>query len=76
MQAAGPERLCKGDHQTVITLSEADTDDDGQLSNEELSALTIAQLRALAEEMGITLTQTRKANIIAEILAAQEETEE
>ena len=41
------------------------------LSEDELSSLTVAQLRALASEMGITLTATRKADIIAEILAAQ-----
>lgn len=33
-------------------------------------ALTIAQLRALAAEKGITLTATRKDDIVAEILAA------
>ena len=41
------------------------------LTEDELTALTIAQLRALAEEKGIKLTATRKADIIAEILAAQ-----
>ncbi len=51
--------------------SGADAEEDEPLSADELSALTIAQLRALAEERGITLTATRKADIIAEILAAQ-----
>lgn len=31
--------------------------------------MTIAQLKALAAEKGITITQTRKDDIIAEILA-------
>ena len=50
--------------------STADTDEDGELSEEELMALTVAQLKALAGEKGITLTATRKADIVAEILAA------
>ena len=53
-------------------LAAADTNSDGELSQEELEALTVAQLRALAEDMNITLTATKKADIIAEILAAQE----
>jgi hypothetical protein len=55
----------------VVTAAAADTDEDGELSEEELSALTIAQLKAIAAEKGITLTKTKKADIIAEILAAQ-----
>lgn len=54
----------------LVTAATADTDSDGELSEEELSALTVAQLRAIAAEKGITLTKTRKAEIIAEILAA------
>ena len=38
------------------------------MSESELSALTVAQLKELAAEYGLTLTQTTKANIIAEIL--------
>lgn len=34
--------------------------------------MTIAQIKALAEEMGYTITATRKADIIAEFLAEQE----
>ena len=33
--------------------------------------MTVAQLKAIAAELGITLTKTKKADIIAEILAAQ-----
>ena len=47
--------------------------DDDELSQEELEALTVAQLRALAEDMNITLTATKKADIIAEILAVSSE---
>ncbi|MBQ3326240.1 MAG: Rho termination factor N-terminal domain-containing protein [Clostridia bacterium] len=50
--------------------AEADTDESGTLTEEELNALTVAKLRTLAQENGITLTATRKADIIAEILAA------
>lgn len=45
----------------------------------ELEALTVAQLRAFAEDQNIVLTATKKADIIAEILAAlypEEEQEE
>ena len=56
-----------------MTFDEADTDSDGTLSEAELNALTVAQLRAIAIEKGYTLTATRKADIIAEILAQQEE---
>ena len=50
--------------------AQADTNEDGNLSEEELNTLTVAQLRELASEKGITLTATTKAAIIAEILAA------
>ena len=42
--------------------------DDDILSESELTALTVAQLKELAAEYGLTLTETTKANIIAEIL--------
>ena len=38
---------------------------------DELNGMTVAQLKALASERGYTLTKTRKAEIIAEILAQQ-----
>ena len=37
----------------------------------DLEALTIAQIKELAEDKGITITKTRKAEIIAEFLAQQ-----
>ena len=40
-------------------------------SEEELNALTKAQIRAIAEEKGYTITKTVNAEIIAEFLAAQ-----
>ena len=49
----------------------ADTDNDGTLSESELQALTIAQLRELVAEKGYTITASKKADIIAEILAQQ-----
>lgn len=54
-----------------MTAVEADTDNDGQLSEAELQALTIAQLKAIAAEKGYTITASKKADIIAEILAQQ-----
>ena len=54
-----------------VTAESADTDNDGSLSEEELSALTIAQIKAIAAEKGYTITASRKADIIAEFLAAQ-----
>lgn len=55
----------------MTVADEADTDSDGVLSESELQALTVAKLKRLATEMGYTLTTTRKADIIAEILAQQ-----
>ena len=55
----------------MITADEADTDSDGHLSESELSPLTLAQLRGIAAEKGYTITKTKKADIIAEILAQQ-----
>lgn len=55
-----------------VTFEDADTDGDNTLSESELQALTIAQLKAVAAEKGYTITKTRKAEIIAEILAQQE----
>jgi hypothetical protein len=56
---------------TAPTDEEIDTDESGTISEDELTALTVAQLKAYAAEKGITLTKTKKADIIAEILAAQ-----
>ena len=50
--------------------AEADANNDGELTEEELNALTVAKLRTLAAENNITLTATTKAAIIAEILEA------
>jgi len=54
-----------------MTAAEADTDSDGQLSEDELNALTIAQIKTLAAELGYTITATKKADIIAEFLQQQ-----
>jgi hypothetical protein len=58
---------------TAPSDEEIDTDESGTISEEELTALTVAQLKAYAAEKGITLTATRKADIVAEILAALNE---
>lgn len=41
-------------------------------TEEELNAMTIAQIKALAEELGYTITKSLKADIIAEFLEQQE----
>lgn len=40
-------------------------------TEEELSKLTVAQLKELSEANGYTLKATKKADIIAEILSQQ-----
>ena len=54
-----------------MTFEEADTNSDNSLSESELQALTIAQLKAVAAELGYTITARKKADIIAEILEQQ-----
>ena len=57
-----------------MTLEEADANEDGEYSEEELTALTKAQLLSLCETLnveGVSSSNT-KAQIIAAILAAQE----
>lgn len=38
---------------------------------DELNAMTIAQIRELAEELGYTITASKKADIIAEFISQQ-----
>lgn len=55
-------------------MNTADTDSDGRLSENELNALTKAQIAELAAELGyngVSTSQT-KAEMIAAFLAAQE----
>lgn len=39
---------------------------------EDLNAMTVAEIKSLANDMGYTITATRKADIIAEFLEHQE----
>lgn len=57
-----------------VTLEDADANDDGEYSEEELTALTKAQLLTLCETLGVegVTSSNTKAQIIAAILAAQE----
>ena len=58
----------------TVTLEDADANEDGVYSEEELTALTKAQLLALCETLnveGVSSSNT-KTQIIAAILAAQE----
>ena len=58
-------------------MESADANEDGAYSEEELAALTKAQLLALCETLGVTGTKSSntKSEIIEAILAAQEENE-
>lgn len=58
----------------TVTLAEADANNDNEYSEEELNALTKAQLLELAGTLGVTgvTSSNTKAQIIAAILAAQE----
>lgn len=51
-----------------MSLSLDDADASGR-TEEELSAMTVTELKALADSLGIELTATKKADIINEILA-------
>lgn len=54
-----------------MTADVVDTDSDGKLSESELSALTVAQIKAIAAEKGYAITSTKKSDIITEFLKAQ-----
>lgn len=58
----------------AVALADADADSSGDYSEEELQALTKAQLLELAETLSVTgvSASSTKAQIIAAILAAQE----
>lgn len=56
----------------MISADDADTNEDRELSEGELSVLTVRQLKALAAELNYEITATAKAAIITEILAAQD----
>lgn len=57
----------------AVTTGDVDTNEDGVLSEDELTALTKAQLISLASTLGVTgvSSSMTKAQIIAAILAAQ-----
>lgn len=50
------------------TLDDADADADKEVTRAELEAMTVPALKALAASLEITLTATKKAAIIDEIL--------
>ncbi len=58
----------------TIELENADANEDGEYSEEELTALTKAQLLSLCETLSVggVTSSNKKADIIAAILAAQE----
>ena len=53
--------------------SEADLNSDGEYSAEELSRLTVNQIKSLAASLGYTITATRKADIIDQFIEQQGE---
>lgn len=46
-------------------------EDAGIYTADDLNAMTIAQIKALAEEKGYTITATKKADIIEEFLSQE-----
>ena len=64
---------------SVASLDETDetedtsSDESVTYTEDELTAMTIAQIKALAEELGYTITATKKADVIAEFLEQQGE---
>ena len=64
--------IAPDDEAETVSIAEADTNNDGEYSEEELSALTKAQLLQLAETLGVggVSSSNTKAQIIAAILAA------
>ncbi|MBR3348712.1 MAG: hypothetical protein IKG55_01400 [Solobacterium sp.] len=58
----------------MALANEADANNDGEYSEEELNALTKAQIAALAAELGFegVTTNLTKAEMIAAFLEAQE----
>ena len=54
------------------TLEDADADEDSEVTRAELEAMTVPALKALASSLSITLTATKKAAIIDEILDGAE----
>ena len=59
----------------VTAAEDADTDNDSAISRTELEAMTVAQLKQLATLLGVTLTATRKTDIIDELLGENESIE-
>lgn len=57
-------------YQAIDMEAAADTDGNKTLTEAELNALTVAELKVLAKQKNITLTATTKAGIITEILTA------
>ena len=56
----------------VDELSDADANSDNSITRTELQSMTVAQLKQLAAVMNVTLTATRKADIIDELLGESE----
>lgn len=54
-----------------VSFDDADTDQSGSLSEEELNQLTMAQIRAIAAEKGYQVSGSTKAALIAAFLEAQ-----
>lgn len=72
------ERLdCQAVDEDAIIMGEVtvklDTDGNGKYSKEELEAMTVEQIKAVAESLSYKITKTKKDEIITEFLTAQGE---
>ena len=72
------ERLdCQAVDEDAIIMGEVtvklDTDGNGKYSKEELEAMTVEQIKAVAESLSYEITKTKKDEIITEFLTAQGE---
>ena len=59
---------------SVMSLA-AEEETSAAFSAEDLSAMTVARIKALAAERGYTITKTLKADIIAQFLEQQDGSE-
>lgn len=72
------ERLdCQAVDEEAVIMGEVslklDSNGDGKYAKEELEAMTVEQIKALAESLSYNITKTKKEEIIAEFLEAQGE---
>lgn len=57
---------------TVLVADNIESPGTVSYTADDLNAMTIAEIKTLASDLGYTVTQTKKADIIAEFLGQQE----